>query len=138
MLDDFYFAVGNSNMPGEWAEVSVQPQISIRPGAGVGGSDRLTFIWPPGAIENQWLQVAVGPRRVPGCDTDVFYFGNAVGESGFSDRNARVSAIDEITRATTRATACRSLLHTTITATVSSMPSIRSLSAMVARRFSML
>jgi hypothetical protein len=41
------------------------------------------LIWPDGAIRNQWLQVTVLADDVTGLAApDVFYFGNAVGETG--------------------------------------------------------
>jgi hypothetical protein len=41
------------------------------------------LIWPDGAIRNQWLQVTVLADAVTGlAAADVFYFGNAVGETG--------------------------------------------------------
>jgi hypothetical protein len=69
----------------------------VRPGAGAGGSDRVTIIWPDGAIRRQWLQVTVRDTPAIGLSApDVFYFGNAVGEAGNSPTNALVSAGDEI------------------------------------------
>jgi hypothetical protein len=57
--------------------------VTVRPGAGTGGSTRVTFTWPDGAIRNTWLQVTVladaATRRLT---PDVSYFGNLVGETG--------------------------------------------------------
>jgi hypothetical protein len=80
--DDFIFQVGNSDLPSSWQPAPL-PQIAIRRGAGRGGSDRVTLIWPDGAIKKTWLQVTVLPTSRTGLETaDVFYFGNAVGECG--------------------------------------------------------
>ena len=71
---------------------------SSRPGAGVGGSSRVTLIWPSGtgAIK-QWLQVTVKANANTGLATpDVFYFGNAVGESGNVPGDYSVSLSDEL------------------------------------------
>jgi hypothetical protein len=63
----------------------------VRRGAGVGGSDRVTLVWPdPGriassaaAVLNHWLEVTVKANPRTGLtQPDVFYFGNLVGETG--------------------------------------------------------
>ena len=70
--------------------------ISVRSGAGVGGSDRVTLIWADGAIQNTWLQVVVKAGGAIGLSAaDTFYFGNAIGETGDSPSDARVNATDE-------------------------------------------
>ena len=86
---DFTFRTGNDNTPSGWALLATSPSISVRPGAGVGGSDRVTLIWPNFAVMKQWLQITVNPSTNTGVRTpDVFYFGNAVGESGNSTIDA--------------------------------------------------
>jgi hypothetical protein len=71
--------------------------LSIRRGAGVAGSDRLTLIWPDGLITNCWLEVTVKSTAYTGLASDfVFYFGNAVGETGDSLSHARVGTADMI------------------------------------------
>jgi hypothetical protein len=80
---NFEFRVGNSDTPGDWTVGPAPGSITVRPGAGLGGSDRLTLVWPDGTIRNQWLQITVKADAVTGLGTpDVFYFGNAIGESG--------------------------------------------------------
>ena len=55
----------------------------------------MTLIWPDGAIQKQWLQVLVKADSVTGLATpDVFYFGNAVGDSGNNATNAYVDGTD--------------------------------------------
>ena len=94
---DFAFLVGNSNDLANWTPAPEPLLIDVSPGMGVGGSDRVTIIWPDGAIKNQWLQVVVRANENTGLlDDDVFYFGNAVGESGNAAGNAIVNATDEI------------------------------------------
>ncbi len=83
--DDFLFRIGNDDDPTGWTTVEAAPTVTVRRGDGDGGSDRVTIIWPDNTIEKQWLQVTV----LAGGDTgllqdDVFYFGNAIGESGNS------------------------------------------------------
>ncbi|MEE8450537.1 MAG: beta-propeller domain-containing protein [Thermoguttaceae bacterium] len=95
--DDFLFRVGNSNDPPEWSSAPDPVSITVRPGAGVDQSDRVTILWTDNAIEKQWLQVTVGATENTGLrEPDVFYFGNAVGESGDQQINAAVNATDEI------------------------------------------
>ena len=94
---DCEFKVGNSNTPSEWAALTAAPTVLIRQGAGVGGSSRVTLIWPAGAAIKQWLQVTVKANSNTGLGTpDVFYFGNAVGESGNVTGDYSVSLSDEL------------------------------------------
>jgi hypothetical protein len=94
---DFEFRVGNSNTPGSWASAPAPSSVSRRDGAGAGGSVRVTLVWPDGAVRNQWLRVAVlASARTGLAAADVFYFGNAVGESGNSTSDARVTIADEM------------------------------------------
>jgi hypothetical protein len=69
--------------------------VSVRRGAGTGGSDRVTLTWADGAIRNTWLQVTVkaGTRTGLGA-ADVFYFGNLAGETGDSTTRALVDSAD--------------------------------------------
>src|SRR5207248_7656259 len=71
--------------------------VVARPGAGAGGSTRIEITWPDGAIKNEWLQVTVKADAATGLPaTDVFYFGNAIGESGNSTADAIVNTADEL------------------------------------------
>ncbi len=95
-VQDFTFRVGRSNDPSSWIGAPT-PALSVRASAGVGGADRITLIWPDGAIQQQWLEVQLKPSALnllPG--TDRFYFGNAIGETGDSPANTLVNAIDVI------------------------------------------
>jgi hypothetical protein len=48
-------------------------------------------------IQKEWLEVTVKATPATGLSSpDVFYFGNAIGESGNSTLDARVNATDEI------------------------------------------
>ena len=57
----------------------------------------MTLIWEDGVIRNCWLQVTVLATDATGlAENEVFYVGNAVGESGNSTTDALVNATDEI------------------------------------------
>ena len=95
--NDFFFQVGNdASDPAGWgAAPTPEPITSIRRGGGANGSDRVTIIWPDGAITKQWLRVTVRATANTGLALpDVFYFGNAVGESGNSTGDAIVNGTD--------------------------------------------
>ncbi|MCY2991905.1 MAG: M28 family peptidase, partial [Planctomycetota bacterium] len=105
---DFVFKVGNSNDPSTWAAAPA-PQYppAVRAGAGTAGSDRITLIWAdddpytalrePGSISQQWLQVTLRATANTGLAADdVFYFGNAIAESGNSTVETNVDTNDEI------------------------------------------
>ncbi|MDP6047728.1 MAG: Ig-like domain-containing protein [Phycisphaerae bacterium] len=82
---DFIFMVGPDSDWSNWT-TAPEPTITVRPGAGVGGSDRVTLIWADGAIVDKWLEITV--RSDGGINLeadDLFYFGNLVGEA-YGDR----------------------------------------------------
>jgi hypothetical protein len=96
---DFIFKVGNTSTPSTWAAAPAPLSVQTRFGQGVGGSTRIEIAWADNAIANQWLQVTVkgGAGMASGFATDtLFYFGNAIADSGDSAANARVNATDEI------------------------------------------
>jgi hypothetical protein len=96
-LADFEFRVGNGQPVGQWAAAPAPQSLSIRAGAGANGSDRITIVWPDGAIVGKWLQVRVKGFANSGlARDDVFYFGNAIGETGNDSGNALVSSVDVI------------------------------------------
>ena len=91
---DFAFRFDNDDEPTPWDRPPV-PTIAVRQDAGIGGSDRVTLIWPDHAVTNRWLQVTVLSTPHTGLpDPDIFYFGHAIGESSNSANDARVNAID--------------------------------------------
>jgi hypothetical protein len=73
--------VGNDSNPAAWISAPAPTSVSQRT---VGGATRVTVIWADGAIGNQWLQVTVlANATTTGLPAaDVFYFGNAMGETG--------------------------------------------------------
>ncbi len=92
---DFQFKVGNDSNPSGWATGPAPVSITRRVGAGFDGSDRVTIIWADKAIENQWLEVTAKPTLgIP--SQEVFYIGNAIGETGNSLLNAQVTPTDEV------------------------------------------
>jgi len=92
--DDFLFRVGNRDDPNNWQTGPAPIGVTVRPGAGVGNSDRITITWDDYAIQNQWLQVTVLPEGLGLPAGEVFYFGNAVAEAGNSPDNAQVTSTD--------------------------------------------
>ena len=81
---DFRFRTGNDTNPAGpgWTTPATNPTVSIRRGAGVNRSDRVTLVWPDNAIQKTWLQVTVLANTDTGLTApDVFYFGNAIGET---------------------------------------------------------
>ena len=92
---DFQFRVGNDDNPVGWAAAPVLLSVDLRSGAGISGSDRVTVLWSSNAIEKQWLQITVLSTSTTGLlSADVFYFGNAIGESGNSNLDAQVTSMD--------------------------------------------
>ena len=91
-LNQFTFRFGNQNNLNAWTPAPAPLALDVR---SLGGTiSRATLVWPDGAIKNQWLEVRLNN---PGMIApDVFYFGNAVGESGNDAQNAFVNATDEI------------------------------------------
>ncbi len=72
-----------------WSAAPTPANISVRLGAGTGGSDRLEITWGTGVIKNTWLQVTVKADANTGLSADdVFYFGSVVGDSGLVDTAA--------------------------------------------------
>jgi len=104
---DFDFRMGNDADPAQWTAAPSPSSVTVRPGEGAGGSDRITLVWPnfspvapdpsTQAVANQWLRVTVQATSETGLAAPgVFYFGNAIGDSGTgnTDTHALVSAID--------------------------------------------
>ena len=89
-VSDFVFRVGNDSNPGIWSTAPAPTSVTVRAGAGDSGSDRVTIIWADNAIENEWLEVTYTPAGY------LFYFGNAIGETGDSATDAEVTPTDEI------------------------------------------
>ena len=94
---DFAFRVGNGGDPTSWIEAPEPESVTVRRGQGSADADRVTLVWPDRAVQNQWLQVTVRATAATGLPADdVFYFGNAVGDTGNSSTDALVNAADVI------------------------------------------
>lgn len=92
---DFEFRVGNDDNPDEWAMLTTAPQIELIEGGGINDSDQIHLTWSDNAIEKQWLQVTVLANSTTELASDyVFYFGNAIGETGNDPSNAIVNLLD--------------------------------------------
>jgi len=95
--NDFTFLIGNDDSPDDWAAAPLPSTLVVRPGAGVDGADRIALTWPDGAIANTWLEVTVESTANTGlASADVFYFGNAIGETGNEPANTLVTPADEL------------------------------------------
>jgi hypothetical protein len=71
------------------------PTVEVHEGEGPAGADRVVLTWPDHTIANQWLEVTLEANATTGLAApDVFYFGNAIGETGDSAAHARVDATD--------------------------------------------
>jgi hypothetical protein len=96
LIDDVSVVAGIAD-PDNWANAPAPTSISVRRGAGSGGTDRVTILWANNAIQKQWLQVTAKATAATGLSgSDVFYFGNAIGETGNSATDAMVKPTDEI------------------------------------------
>ncbi|OHB72714.1 MAG: hypothetical protein A2V70_02015 [Planctomycetes bacterium RBG_13_63_9] len=95
-VSDFTFKVGNDDNPATWAPLTTMPTIDVRQGVGESHSDRVVLTWPDGTIQNQWLEVTMKASGTTGLAApEVFYFGNAIGETGDEPTtSARVNATD--------------------------------------------
>jgi hypothetical protein len=103
---DFTFKVGNNNAPSGWSTAPASATVTVRAGAGTGGSDRVEITWADGAILDKWLEVVVRGNDAAGGNnlntglaaSDIFFFGNARADSGAGDTatQATVNATDEL------------------------------------------
>ncbi|HZN66229.1 MAG TPA: hypothetical protein VFB66_13145 [Tepidisphaeraceae bacterium] len=98
--DDFTFRTGAGTT---WRDAPAPASITVRRGAGAGGSDRITLIWNDGAIRNTWLQVIVKATERTGLAApDVFSFGNLVGDTGGRGASGAVASVDALDLLRTR------------------------------------
>ncbi|MCH8922318.1 MAG: tandem-95 repeat protein [Planctomycetes bacterium] len=103
VLDESSFELhtGNTPDPADWPLADL-PTITVRPGAGANNSDRITLVWPNGALANTWLQVTLKAGEATGLEQDdVFFFGSAVGDVGGGNL-AGVVLVDGVDRAVVR------------------------------------
>ena len=93
--DDFIFRIGNNSHQPHWDYAPLPLSVVVRSGAGANGSDRVEIIWADGAIQNIWLQVIVLDNGNTGlAQSDAFYFGNYVGDTGNEPDQVRITTTD--------------------------------------------
>jgi hypothetical protein len=99
---DFTFRVGSNNALETWAAAPSPAAISVRAGAGTGGTDRIEIVWANGAILNTWLEVTLAANSSTGLlSPDVFYFGSRLGDTGIDSLADRfVTDGDDLTAVT--------------------------------------
>lgn len=91
---DIEVRTGNSSNFSSWTALA-KPGVTVRRGAGVGGSDRITLIFPGSSIRNRWLEVKLLTTPQTGLPSDdVFYFGSSVGDTGDSTSHFYVNSTD--------------------------------------------
>ena len=99
---DFTFKVGNVSDPSGFTTAPEPVAINFRR---YNGRDRAMITFADGAIAGKWLQVTVKATATTGLPADdVFYFGNAPGDTGNSATDAEVTPADEISVRNNQAT----------------------------------
>ena len=93
-LEDLEFKVGNSTDLSQWITAPAPNAFTVMDQGGINGDDRIIITWPDKSIMGQWLQVRVKADRIGLSQDDVFYFGNAPGETGNSTASAFVDGTD--------------------------------------------
>lgn len=102
--DDFSFTTGRDSNPATWLPGPLPQSITIRRGAGIRGTDRVTLIWrdydPANAspvsqaVANGWLHIGVNPGGALKQESPTsFTIGNLIGETGGDDARV-VNAVD--------------------------------------------
>ncbi len=87
-VNDFTFKLGNDDTPGDWTVAPTPESIDAT-------TSQITLTWNDGTIRNTWLEVTVLATANTGLAVpDVFYFGNAVGETGNCEGETKVDIID--------------------------------------------
>ena len=93
--DDVVLSSGSGDQASDFTVLNVTPDVDVRVGAGVGGSDRVTITLPNGSVTNEFLQVRILANSDTGFTADdVFYFGNVIAETGNTDANTVVNLAD--------------------------------------------
>lgn len=91
---DFEFKVGNDDTPSAWAAAPAPTSVTVRPGEGYKGSDRVVIVWADGVIVNTWLEVTVLAAGLSMAEDYKFYFGNLPGETGNPENPLEVTTDD--------------------------------------------
>jgi hypothetical protein len=83
---DFTFKVGLNNAPSKWIAAPAPTTVSVRGGAGVGGTDRVELTWADGSITDEWLEVTVLANADTGLVAPyTFFYGSLPASTGASD-----------------------------------------------------
>jgi ELWxxDGT repeat protein len=106
---DLQFRMGTSARFEEWVAAPAPVSVTVRRGQGLLGADRVTIVWADGAIKNTYLQIVLNGNDLQGgyntntglADSDVFYFGNLVGDT-FTGRNYWLASVDDDDKAQVR------------------------------------
>jgi PhoPQ-activated pathogenicity-related protein len=104
--------LGANNAPGSWAAAPAF-SVTLVPDTPTTGTDRYELVWADGAIVNRYLYVLVeGNDALGGFNTntglaasEVFFFGNMVGDAGSPETFPNVDALDQIQARTNQGTA---------------------------------
>ncbi len=92
--DFFEFHIGNDDTPAGWA-TAPSPTLVYQSDVDASGTDRVFLTWADNAIENTWLEILVLANASTGlANPEVFYIGNAIGETGNDSANAVVNLAD--------------------------------------------
>ena len=92
--DFFEFHVGNDDTPAGWT-AAPSPTLVYQSDVDASGTDRVFLTWADNAIENTWLEILVLANASTGlANPEVFYIGNAIGETGNDSANAVVNLAD--------------------------------------------
>jgi subtilisin-like proprotein convertase family protein len=93
--DYFEFTIGNDDTPDSWAAAPAPIDVEFVTDFNGSGTDRVVLTWADNAIQNTWLETTVLAGPTTGLAApDVFYFGNAIGETGNDSGNTRVNLTD--------------------------------------------
>jgi subtilisin-like proprotein convertase family protein/subtilisin family serine protease len=92
--DYFEFHVGNDNDVANWAVAPTPIGVIYEADVNGLGTDRVFVQWADNAIENQWLQITAVASTNSGLASEVFYFGNQIGETGNDPNSTQVNLID--------------------------------------------
>jgi ELWxxDGT repeat protein len=109
--EDFTFRTGRTADPATFAAGPAPLSVTVRRGAGLGGSDRVTLVWSDHhhgrnkrseasqAVANGWLEVTLKANANTGLAApDVFYFGNLAGETGDRPQEMAVVTAADVVR----------------------------------------
>ena len=96
-LADFAFRFGTDPDPAAWSNVLVPTALTVWPGGGPDGSDRVFLTLEDGVAVDCWLEVTVRATPVTGLAADdVFYFGNVRGDVSSDGQRSPIDSLQLI------------------------------------------